>query len=67
MTWFKGGSTPGVLTWNFLVKAADGTVLVTNVLLSGSHYLDGSTFSPQVDAIVRGAMRLADPQVGSTG
>lgn len=31
--WYKGGSEPGVLTMNYLIRAADGRIVVTSVLL----------------------------------
>lgn len=68
MTWYKGGSEPGVDTENYLVRAADGTVLVASAMLSDPHaYLDLDPVFPQLRAIFRGALALADPQVGSTG
>jgi hypothetical protein len=58
VTWFKGGSEPGVLTLNYLVKGADGAVSVNSVMLSDPHRaLDDRTLSA-AQAIVRGAVAL---------
>ncbi|GAA0618938.1 hypothetical protein GCM10010174_41570 [Kutzneria viridogrisea] len=58
--WFKGGSEPGVLTLNYLVRDNRGRTVVSNVLLSNP----SKGFSPVNDAfkginIARGGIQLA--------
>lgn len=57
--WYKGGSEPGVLTMNYLVRAADGRIVVTSVMLSDpADAFDETTAVAEATAVVRGATRL---------
>ncbi len=58
--WFKGGSEPGVLTLNYLARAADGTLVTASVMLSDpARPLDEATIGPRALAVLRGALDLA--------
>jgi hypothetical protein len=57
--WFKGGSEPGVLTLNYLARAADGTLVTASLMLSDpAHALDEAAVAPQALALLRGAVQL---------
>jgi len=61
VTWFKGGSEPGVLTLSYLVQAADGRLIVSSLMLSNpAKNLDEYPAAIRGEAIVRGAIALAD-------
>jgi hypothetical protein len=57
--WFKGGSEPGVLTLNYLARAADGSVVVASLMASDpAAPLDEAAALPAL-AVLRGAIELA--------
>ena len=56
--WFKGGSEPGVLTLNYLARAADGTLVAASVMLSDPDNPLNETAPPQAVALLRGAIPL---------
>jgi hypothetical protein len=61
LVWYKGGSEPGVLTVNYLARAADGKLIVSSVMLANP----GSAFSElgvlgTALALARGGIQLAD-------
>ncbi|WP_328646631.1 class A beta-lactamase-related serine hydrolase [Amycolatopsis sp. NBC_00348] len=57
--WFKGGSEPGVLTLNYLVRTADGRSLVTSVMVSDPVApLDENHVAARGIAVARGAVAL---------
>ena len=57
--WFKGGSEPGVLTLNYLARAADGTLITASLMLSDpDNPLNEATAAPQGVALLRGAIQL---------
>lgn len=58
--WFKGGSEPGVLTLTYLARHADGTTVMTSVLLANPAVpVDESSVTAQAIAIARGALEMA--------
>ncbi|MEU4220600.1 serine hydrolase [Actinoplanes sp. NPDC026623] len=58
--WFKGGSEPGVMTLNYLARAADGTLVTASLMLSDpAHPLDETTVANRGLALLRGAIQLA--------
>jgi hypothetical protein len=58
--WFKGGSEPGVLTLNYLVKAADGKIVVTSVLLGDqTNPINEWNAIGTAQAAIRGAVALS--------
>jgi beta-lactamase class A len=58
--WYKGGSEPGVLTMNFLVRAADGKIVVTSVMLGNpTANINEWTAIGTAEAAVRGAVALS--------
>jgi hypothetical protein len=58
--WFKGGSEPGVLTLNYLARAADGSLVTASLMLSDpDHALDETATAPRAVALLRGALQLA--------
>lgn len=58
--WYKGGSEPGVLTMNFLVRAAGGKIVVTSVLLGNPNAnINEWTAIGEAEAAVRGAVALS--------
>ncbi|GAA3350858.1 serine hydrolase [Amorphoplanes nipponensis] len=58
--WFKGGAEPGVLTFNYLARTADGALLTASLMLSDPvRPLPEATVAPQVTALLRGALQLA--------
>ncbi|MFD2415237.1 serine hydrolase [Amycolatopsis pigmentata] len=57
--WYKGGSEPGVLTMNYLVRAADGRTLTTSVMVSDpARNLDETHIEATSEALVKGAVRM---------
>jgi len=61
--WFKGGSEPGVLTLNYLARAADGTPVTASLMLSDpAHALDEAALVPRALALLRGALQLSSAQ-----
>jgi hypothetical protein len=60
VVWFKGGSEPGVLTLNYLARAADGDLVTASVMLSDTRSpLNEAVVAPQALAALRGALQLA--------
>ena len=58
--WFKGGSEPGVLTLNYLARAADGTLVTASLMLSDpDNPLNEAAVAPQAVALLRGAIQLS--------
>ncbi|WP_225725775.1 MULTISPECIES: serine hydrolase [unclassified Nocardia] len=61
--WYKGGSEPGVLTLNYLVRTAGGKLLVTSVMLSDQQAELPATTTLNAVGIAHAAIRLADQEV----
>src|SRR6185437_4695197 len=58
--WFKGGSEPGVLTLTYLARHADGTTVMTSMLLANPAVpVDEGSVTAQAIAIARGALEMA--------
>jgi beta-lactamase class A len=57
--WFKGGSEPGVLTLNYLARAADGSLLVASLMASDPSHPLSDAAATQGVALLRGALQLA--------
>jgi hypothetical protein len=60
--WFKGGSEPGVLTLNYLVRTSDGRTLVASVMLSNPKTASTDTGVVTALAVGRGVIQLAEQQ-----
>lgn len=60
LVWFKGGSEPGVLTLNYLARAADGQILVSSLMLAnpGSPFNEAA-ITGEILALARGGIQLA--------
>jgi Beta-lactamase enzyme family len=59
LIWFKGGSEPGVLTVNYLARAADGQLLVSSLMLtSPGRALNEAAITGEVLALARGGIQL---------
>ncbi|KQR97396.1 hypothetical protein ASG12_15790 [Williamsia sp. Leaf354] len=57
---FKGGSEPGVLTLNYLIRAHDGVEYVVSAMLSDpTKAFAEATVVPQALSVIRGALTLA--------
>lgn len=57
--WFKGGSEPGVLTFNFLARDAGGRVLATSVMLTDPDGALDPSVTYEALALARGGLELA--------
>ncbi|HEX2132958.1 MAG TPA: serine hydrolase [Actinophytocola sp.] len=57
--WFKGGSEPGVLTFTYLARTADGRTLVTSVMLADPDGALDPLVTFQAQALARGGLELA--------
>jgi beta-lactamase class A len=57
--WFKGGSEPGVLTLNYLVKTASGQLVATSVMLGDQHAdINEWQAASEGFAIIKGSLAL---------
>jgi hypothetical protein len=57
--WFKGGSEPGVLTLNYLARAADGTPVTASLMLCDPARALPDAVAAQALALLRGGVTLA--------
>jgi hypothetical protein len=61
LVWFKGGSEPGVLTLQFLARAADGRIIVSSLMLANpGSPIDEAAVIGKAIALARGGIQLAD-------
>jgi hypothetical protein len=56
--WFKGGSEPGVLTLNYLVRTSDGRTVVSSFMLADPGRAFDASIKVLALALVRGGIRL---------
>jgi hypothetical protein len=60
VVWFKGGSEPGVLTLDYMVRAADGRLLTVSLLLHDpDRAFDQNAATAEAITLARGAVQLA--------
>jgi beta-lactamase class A len=59
IVWFKGGSEPGVLTLNYLVRTVHGQLIVSSLMLADPDSPFGNSVTEEALALVRGGIQLA--------
>lgn len=57
--WFKGGAEPGVLTFNYLTRTAEGRTLTASVMLTDPTGELAPRTADEALALIRGGLELA--------